>query len=144
MKKSNESTESASLMTIAECAEKNPLTRQSIFRAISMKRIKAKKIDKLWYITQKDFDEYLNERHSRKFSTHDGQLIYSDEILSAPTVAKMFNVDVNRIYLLLKKNSIPHTRVRTAYLIKKKDAMNSKKIICEYKPQSKSKKKTPK
>lgn len=143
MKKSNECADK-SLMTIAECATKNSLTRQSIFRAISMKRIKAKKIDKLWYITQKDFDEYLNGRHSRKFSTYNGERIYSDEILSAPTVATMFSVDVNRIYLLLKKNSIPHKRVRTAYLIKKQDALNAKKIICDYKPQSKSKKKTPK
>ena len=128
-------------MSIAECAEKNFISRQSIFRAISMNRMKAKKRDNVWHITQNDFDEYIKNRHSRKFSTYNGKLIYSDELLSAPTVAKMFDVDLNRIYFMLKKNAIPHKRVRTAYLIKKDDAMKAKKIICEYKPHKNKKQK---
>lgn len=121
-------------MSISECAEKNNRSRQAIFRAITMKRIRAKKNGGQWVINQNDFEEYEKSKHSRKFSMRDGKPLYTDEIISPPKLAEICNVDLNRIYFMLRKNVIPHERHRTAYLINKNEAMKIKKLILEYKP----------
>ena len=61
-------------LTVSQAAKKNNLTRQAIFFAIKTNRLNAKKENGIWLITEKDLNEYFNQKYSRSKSKRETNL----------------------------------------------------------------------
>lgn len=123
--------ENKKTFTITQASNIYDKTRQAIAIAIKSKRLNAVKVKKHWCFTQEDWDKYHNSRYDRKHSIRNGRRIYDVEkgVLSPSMIAKEYNVDVQQIYYILRKNILPHERVGFAYVIKKNEFEKIHKIF---------------
>jgi hypothetical protein len=110
-------------LTITQASNIYDITRQAIAIAIKSKRLNAVKVKKHWYFTQEDWDKYHNSRYDRKHSVRNGRHIYDIEtgVLSPSMIAKEYNVKIQQIYYIIRKNILPYERVGFAYVIKKNE-----------------------
>ncbi len=102
------------LYSIKELAEKENVTKHAIHMRIKDGRLKAARIGRMYYISEEEHIKYIKS----KFIRHrKGNPIYNKQLLSAKDIAKKYNVNLNRVYYLIKKGTIPFNRIGSAYVI---------------------------
>lgn len=114
---STESTEP--MLTISQAAKKNDVTRQAIYFAIKMKRLKAKKENDTWMICECDLREYQESRYCRSKSRKEGELIFdkSKGFYSIAEAAKYLNRNTNHVYYLVRMGRLKTHRQGAAIVI---------------------------
>src|SRR4029078_7377581 len=87
-------------LSISEAAKLNNVTRQAIYVAIKLNKLKAKKETTRWTIHLDDLEEYRKNKYSRMKSIHNGQLIFDNTkgYYSVNQAASMLNVPAQKIY----------------------------------------------
>lgn len=107
------------LVSISEAAELYDVTRQAIYVAIKLKKLKAKKDTSRWTIKLSDLEEYRRERYSRMKSVYDGEPLYDNEkgYFSIHQTAKILNVPAQKIYYATRTGMLRGTRKRAAWVI---------------------------
>lgn len=111
------------LVSISEAAEIYDVTRQAIYVAIKLNKLKATKDKSRWTISLDDLEEYRRQRYSRMKSTFDGAPLYDNEkgYFSVHQTAKILNVPSQKIYYATRTGMLRGTRKGAAWIIHSDD-----------------------
>lgn len=117
------------LVSITEAAKINNVTRQAIYVAIKLNKLKARKETSRWTIHLDDLEEYRNQKYSRSRSTFNGQLLFDNGkgFFSVNQVAEMLNVPTQKIYYATRVGLLKAHRKGAAWVMHQEDV----KEYCE-------------
>lgn len=110
------------LVSITEAAALNKVTRQAIYVAIKLGKLKASKDGSRWKIDVKDLIDYRKHKYSRAKSIHRGELIFDPKKgrFSVNQVAKILKVPAQKIYYATRIGLLKATRKGAAWVIDRK------------------------
>ena len=111
--------EQEKIVSITEAAKINNVTRQAIYVAIKLKKLKARKVASRWTISLKDLEDYRRQKYSRAKSLFKGELLFDNErgYYSVNQVAKMLGVPAQKIYYATRVNMLKAHRRGAAWVI---------------------------
>lgn len=111
--------ENAKYVSITEAAKINKVTRQAIYIAIKLGKLRAKKESTRWTIHLEDLEEYRKQKYSRTKSTFDGELLFDNNkgYFSVNQVAKMLKVPAQKIYYATRIGYMKASRKGAAWVI---------------------------
>ena len=110
-------------LSITEAAKLNNVTRQAIYVAIKLKKLRATKAATRWTIHIDDLNEYRKNKYSRAKSTFDGELLFDNSkgYFSVNQVASMLGVPPQKIYYATRAGKLKASRRGAAWVISVKD-----------------------
>lgn len=116
-------TQENKLVSITEAAKLNRVTRQAIYVAIKLNKLKARKEATRWSIHLDDLAEYRKHKYSRAKSMHNGELVFDHTkgFVSVNQVAKMLNVPPQKIYYATRSGKLKAVRKGAAWVIATSD-----------------------
>lgn len=111
------------LVSITEAAKINNVTRQAIYVAIKLNKLKAKKETSRWTIHLDDLEEYRLQKYSRLKSTFNGELLFDNNrgYYSINQVAQMLSVPAQKIYYATRVGMLKAHRKGSAWVIYRDD-----------------------
>ncbi len=111
------------LVSITEAAKLNRVTRQAIYVAIKLNKLKARKEATRWEIHLDDLADYRKQKYSRARSMFDGELVFdpSKGYYSVNQVAKMLSVPPQKIYYATRSGKLKALRKGAAWVIDQND-----------------------
>lgn len=118
------SNEKNQLVTITEAAKINNVTRQAIYVAIKLNKLKARKDTTRWEIHLDDLEDYRRQKYSREKSIDDkGDLIFDKEkgYYSVNQVAAMLQVPPQKIYYATRSGLLKAHRKGAAWVMHEED-----------------------
>ncbi len=117
------------LVSITEAAKINNVTRQAIYVAIKLNKLKARKETSRWTIHLDDLEDYRNQKYSRSRSTFNGQLLFDNGkgFFSVNQVADMLKVPTQKIYYATRVGLLKAHRKGAAWVMHHEDV----KEYCE-------------
>src|SRR5262249_5834621 len=115
--------EDKKLVSITEAARINNVTRQAIYVAIKMNKLKARKDTTRWEIHLDDLEDYREQKYSRSKSTFDGELIFDNKkgYFSVNQVAKRLGVPAQKIYYATRSGLLKAHRKGAAWVMHEND-----------------------
>ncbi len=128
-KKENNSTlknkQDKALVSITEAAEINQVTRQAIYVAIKLNKLKAKKEASRWTIHVDDLAAYREHKYSRSKSMYRGKLLFDNSkgYYSINQVAEMLEVPAQKIYYATRVGLMKATRKGAAWVVHQKEVL---------------------
>lgn len=113
--------ENVPYVSITEAAKLNNVTRQAIYIAIKLGKLRAKKESTRWTIHLEDLERYRQEKYSREKSTFEGELLFDNEkgYYSVNQVAKTLGVPPQQIYYATRSGYMKASRKGAAWVIHK-------------------------
>lgn len=119
----NEAKPSEKVVSITEAARINNVTRQAIYVAIKLKKLKAKKESTRWTINLNDLEDYRLQKYSRSKSMFDGELLFDNQkgYFSVKQVADMLDVPAQKIYYATRVGMLKAHRKGAAWVIHTQD-----------------------
>lgn len=107
------------LVSITEAAKLNRVTRQAIYVAIKLNKLKAHKDSSRWSIHVDDLAEYRKQKYSRTRSVFNGELVFDNTKgeYSVNQVARMLNVPPQKIYYATRSGKLTARRKGAAWVI---------------------------
>lgn len=107
------------IVSITEAAKINNVTRQAIYVAIKLKKLKATKETSRWMINLDDLMEYRKQKYSRTKSTFQGELLFDNSkgYYSINQAAKMLNVPAQKLYYATRAGYLKASRKGAAWVI---------------------------
>lgn len=114
-----EASSDSKVVSIGKAAEINKVTRQAIYVAIKLKKLKAKKETSRWTIHIDDLEEYRRNKYSRTKSLHKGERIFDNEkgYFSVNQVARILDVPAQKIYYATRSGALKAHRKGAAWVI---------------------------
>lgn len=114
------------LVSITEAAKLNKVTRQAIYVAIKLNKLKARKETTRWTIHLDDLEDYRKQKYSRTKSLFNGELIFdsSKGYYSVNQAAKMLSVPAQKIYYATRIGALKAHRKGAAWVIQVSDLEN--------------------
>ncbi len=111
------------LVSITEAAKLNKVTRQAIYVAIKLNKLKASKETTRWTIHLDDLESYRNQKYSRAKSVFDGELLFDNAkgFHSVGQVADMLKVPAQKIYYATRIGQLKAQRKGAAWVIHNED-----------------------
>lgn len=111
--------ENEKYVSITEAAKINKVTRQAIYIAIKLGKLKAKKESTRWTIHLEDLEDYRKEKYSRSKSTFDGELLFDNHkgYFSVNQVARLLKVPAQKIYYATRIGYMKASRKGAAWVI---------------------------
>lgn len=115
--------EEKTVVTITEAAKLNKVTRQAIYVAIKLNKLKAKKETTRWTIDLKDLEEYRRQKYSRLKSVYNGELLFDNNkgYFSINQVSQMLSVPAQKIYYATRIGVLKAHRKGAAWVIHSDD-----------------------
>lgn len=119
----NVQTEEKKVVSITEAAKLNKVTRQAIYVAIKLNKLKATKETTRWTINLKDLEEYRRQKYSRSKSLFNGELLFDNGkgFFSVNQVAQMLSVPAQKIYYATRIGLLKASRKGAAWVIHSDD-----------------------
>lgn len=116
-------TPESKLVSITEAAKLNKVTRQAIYVAIKLNKLKARKETTRWTIHLDDLEAYRNQKYSRSKSVFNGELLFDNGkgYYSVNQVAKMLSVPAQKIYYATRIGVLKAHRKGAAWVIHDED-----------------------
>ncbi len=116
-------TEEKKAVSITEAAKLNNVTRQAIYVAIKLNKLKATKETTRWTINLDDLEEYRRQKYSRTKSVFAGELLFDNGkgYFSVNQVAQMLNVPSQKIYYATRIGLLKAQRKGAAWVIHSDD-----------------------
>lgn len=110
-------------VSITEAAKINKVTRQAIYVAIKMNKLKAKKETTRWTIQLDDLEIYRQQKYSRSKSTFNGELLFDNTkgFYSVNQVADMLKVPNQKIYYATRVGHLKAHRRGAAWVVHAND-----------------------
>lgn len=111
------------LVSITEAAKINDVTRQAIYVAIKLNKLKARKETTRWTIHLDDLEAYRNQKYSRAKSMFNGELLFDNNkgFHSVGQVSRMLNVPAQKIYYATRIGQLKAHRRGAAWVIHSED-----------------------
>lgn len=115
--------EEKKVVSITEAAKLNNVTRQAIYVAIKLNKLKATKETTRWTINLDDLEEYSRQKYSRTKSVFDGELLFDNNkgFFSINQVAQILSVPAQKIYYATRIGLLKATRKGAAWVIHSND-----------------------
>lgn len=116
-------TEEKKVVSITEAAKLNKVTRQAIYVAIKLNKLKATKETTRWTINLDDLEEYRRQKYSRTKSVFNGELLFDNNrgFFSVNQVAEMLSVPAQKIYYATRIGLLKAHRKGAAWVIHSDD-----------------------
>lgn len=116
-------TEEKKVVSITEAAKLNKVTRQAIYVAIKLNKLKATKETTRWTINLDDLEEYRRQKYSRTKSVFNGELLFDSDkgFFSVNQVAEMLSVPAQKIYYATRIGILKAHRKGAAWVIHSDD-----------------------
>ena len=113
------SKEVSKVVSITEAARLNKVTRQAIYVAIKLKKLKATKETTRWTIDLHDLEEYRLNKYSRTKSMYAGELLFDNlqGYYSVNQVAEKLGVPPQKIYYATRVGILKAHRKGAAWVI---------------------------
>jgi len=110
-------------VSITEAAKLNNVTRQAIYVAIKLNKLKATKKTTRWTISLEDLEDYRLQKYSRSKSVFDGELLFDNQkgYYSINQVAKILSVPAQKIYYATRIGLLKAHRKGAAWVIHNED-----------------------
>lgn len=107
------------ILTITEAADINNVTRQAIYVAIKLNKLKATKDSARWTIHMDDLERYSQDKYSRTKSVFNGELVFDNKkgYFSIAQVAKMLDVPAQHIYYATRNGYLKSHRKGAAWVV---------------------------
>lgn len=107
------------VVSITEAAKINDVTRQAIYVAIKLNKLKATKDATRWEIALDDLEEYRKNKYSRKKSVYNGELLFDNGkgYFSVNQVASMLKVPAQKIYYATRIGMLKAHRKGAAWVV---------------------------
>ncbi len=107
------------LVSITEAAKLNKVTRQAIYVAIKLNKLKARKETTRWTIHLDDLEAYRTQKYSRSKSVFDGELLFDNNrgYFSINQVARLLSVPAQKIYYATRIGVLKASRKGAAWVI---------------------------
>jgi excisionase family DNA binding protein len=107
------------VVSITEAARLNNVTRQAIYVAIKLNKLRARKETTRWTIHLDDLEAYRRQKYSRAKSTFHGELLFDNNqgYHSVSQVASMLNVPAQKIYYATRIGLLKAIRKGSAWVI---------------------------
>lgn len=120
---SQNKTEEKKVVSITEAAKLNNVTRQAIYVAIKLNKLKATKETTRWTINLDDLEEYRRQKYSRSKSVFNGELLFDNNqgYFSVSQVAEMLSVPAQKIYYATRIGLLKAHRKGAAWVIHNDD-----------------------
>ncbi len=111
------------LVSITEAAKLNKVTRQAIYVAIKLNKLKASKETTRWTIHLDDLESYRKQKYSRSKSVFNGELLFDNAkgFHSISQVARMLSVPAQKIYYATRIGQLSAQRKGAAWVIHNDD-----------------------
>jgi excisionase family DNA binding protein len=111
------------LVSITEAAKINKVTRQAIYVAIKLNKLKARKETTRWTIHLDDLEAYRKQKYSRSKSVFGGELLFDNGkgYFSVNQVADMLKVPNQKIYYATRVGHLKALRKGAAWVIHNED-----------------------
>lgn len=111
------------LVSITEAAKLNKVTRQAIYVAIKLNKLKARKETTRWTIHLDDLENYRNQKYSRSKSLFNGELLFDNGqgYFSVNQVAKMLSIPAQKVYYATRIGKLKAIRKGAAWVIHSDD-----------------------
>lgn len=111
------------LVSITQAAKLNKVTRQAIYVAIKLNKLKARKETTRWTIHLDDLEAYRKQKYSRSKSVFNGELLFDNSkgYYSVNQVAKMLSVPAQKIYYATRIGQLKAHRKGAAWVIETGD-----------------------
>lgn len=111
------------LVSITEAAILNKVTRQAIYVAIKLNKLKARKETTRWTIHLDDLEAYRKQKYSRSKSMFNGELLFDNTrgYHSVNQVARMLSVPAQKIYYATRIGQLKAHRKGAAWVIHDQD-----------------------
>lgn len=111
------------LVSITEAARLNNVTRQAIYVAIKLNKLKAKKETTRWTIHLDDLEEYRKHKYSREKSRFNGELLFDNTkgLYSVNQAARLLSVPAQKIYYATRIGVLKAHRKGAAWVIREED-----------------------
>lgn len=123
MPKEENQGEGNKLVSITEAAKLNKVTRQAIYVAIKLNKLKASKDTTRWTIHLDDLENYRKQKYSRSKSMFNGELLFDNAkgYHSIGQVSRMLSVPAQKIYYATRIGQLKAHRKGTAWVIHNED-----------------------
>lgn len=120
---SQNKSEEKKVVSITEAAKLNNVTRQAIYVAIKLNKLKATKETTRWTINLDDLEEYRRQKYSRSKSVFNGELLFDNGkgYFSVNQVAQMLSVPAQKIYYATRIGLLKAHRKGAAWVIHSDD-----------------------
>lgn len=113
-------------VSVSEAARLKKVTRQAIYLAIRLKRLKAYKHNDQWKVFLLDLKEYDEKRFSRVYhSSINGEPIFDEKkgYFSVDKASKMINVPKQKLYYAIRTGMLKASRKKAAWVIHVSDLL---------------------
>jgi len=119
----NTQTENKKVVSITEAAKLNNVTRQAIYVAIKLNKLKATKETTRWTISLEDLADYRRQKYSRTKSVFGGELLFDNNkgYFSVNQVAQILSVPAQKIYYATRIGLLKAQRKGAAWVIHNDD-----------------------
>ncbi|MBS4164441.1 Uncharacterized protein PRO82_001769 [Candidatus Protochlamydia amoebophila] len=116
---SQNKTDDKKVVSITEAAKLNKVTRQAIYVAIKLNKLKATKETTRWTISLEDLEDYRRQKYSRTKSTFNGELLFDNlkGYYSVNQVAELLSVPAQKIYYATRIGLLKAERKGAAWVI---------------------------
>jgi Helix-turn-helix domain len=123
MPKQEQETGEKKVVSITEAAKLNKVTRQAIYVAIKLNKLKASKETTRWTIHLDDLEAYRKQKYSRSKSMYQGELVFDNDkgFHSVNQVASMLKVPAQKIYYATRIGQLKAQRKGAAWVIHSDD-----------------------
>lgn len=107
------------IVSITEAAKLNNVTRQAIYVAIKLNKLRATKETSRWMINMEDLNDYRKQKYSRTKSMFQGELLFDNTkgYFSINQVSKMLNVPAQKIYYATRAGYLKALRRGAAWVV---------------------------
>lgn len=107
------------VVSITEAAKLNDVTRQAIYVAIKLNKLKARKETTRWTIHLDDLEAYRKQKYSRSKSVFGGELLFDNTkgYFSVNQVADMLSVPAQKVYYATRIGALKAQRKGAAWVI---------------------------
>jgi len=111
-----------------EIAKFHGTTRGAIYIAIKNGKLKGSFSGGKWGVSREDYQEYIKNKHSRKFTRFQGELIFDPEKgdRSVADASKILKMNIHQIYYLCRTKTLPNKKKGHSYVINIEDIMKFK------------------
>lgn len=116
-----------SYVSVSQAAHIKQVTRQAIYLAIKLKRLKAYMHDDKWKVFLSDLREYDANRFSRiHHSTINGEPIFDESkgYFSVEKAAKMINIPRQKLYYAIRTGMLKASRKKAAWVVHVSDLLS--------------------
>lgn len=115
--------EGKKVVSITEAAKINKVTRQAIYVAIKLNKLRAVKETTRWTINLDDLEEYRNQKYSRAKSVFNGELVFDNNrgYFSVNQASHMLSIPAQKVYYATRIGLLKAHRKGAAWVIHSDD-----------------------